>query len=76
MTNETTTAIENKKSIRKEHGDSSIQYKIATAESKKQVKRDKLNKLNDDPDELSNLPPDKQFFRATKSLKTKNKAGE
>ena len=35
MTNETTTAIENKKSIRKEHGDSSIQYKIAKAESKK-----------------------------------------
>ena len=34
------------------------------------MKRDKINQLNDDLDEISNLPPDKQFFLAMKKLKT------
>ena len=46
---------------------------MAKAESKKLVKRDKINKLNDDLDELSNLPPDKQFFLAMKKLKAKKR---
>ena len=63
----------NKKDVRKKHGDSSTQYKIAKAETKKLVKRDKINQLNDDLDEISNLPPDKQFFLAMKKLKTRKR---
>ena len=70
MQTDTTTAINNKKAIRQKYGDSSIQYKVAKAETKKLVKRDKINNLNDELDELSNLPPDKQFFLAMKKLKT------
>ena len=62
MQKDTQKAINNKKDVRKKHGDSSTQYKIAKAETKKLVKRDKINQLNDDIDEISNLPPDKQFF--------------
>ena len=69
MQKDTIKAIHNKKDIRKSHGDSSIHYKVAKAEAKKLVKRDKLNKLNDDLDVISNLPPDKQFFLAMKKLK-------
>ena len=70
MQPDTRKAIENKKDVRKKHGDTSSQYKIAKAETKKLVKRDKINQLNDDLDEISNLPPDKQFFLAMKKLKT------
>ena len=70
MQTDTMTAINNKKAIRQKYGDSSIQYKVAKAETKKLVKRDKINNLNDELDELSNLPPDKQFFLAMKKLKT------
>ena len=73
MKNDTYKAINNKKDVRKKHGDSSTQYKIAKAETKKLVKRDKINQLNDDLDEISNLPPDKQFFLAMKKLKTRKR---
>ena len=62
-------AIKNKKDVRKSYGDSSTHYKVAKAEVKTLVKRDKLNKLSDDLDVISNLPPDKQFFLAMKKLK-------
>ena len=73
MQKDTQKAINNKKDVRKKHGDSSTQYKIAKAETKKQVKRDKINQLNDDLDEISNLPLDKQFFLAMKKLKTRKR---
>jgi len=47
-----------------------FQYKVAKAESKKLVKRDKINKMNDDLDEIGILPSDKQFFLAMKKLNT------
>jgi len=47
-----------------------FQYKVAKAESKKLVKRDKINRMNDDLDEIGNLPSDKQFFLAMKRLNT------
>ena len=62
MSSKTAKAIGNKKLVRKPYGDSSIQHKIAKAESKKLVKIDKLNKLNDELDNLSELPPDKQLI--------------
>ena len=67
---DTKKAIENKKVVRKKYGDASRQYKVAKSETKKLVKRDKINHLNDELDEISNLPPDKQFFLAMKKLKT------
>ena len=70
MHQDTIKAIHEKKAVRKIHGDSSIQYRITKAECKKLVKRDKINQINDDLDEISNLPPDKQFFQAMKKLKT------
>ena len=70
MHTDTLIAINSKKTIRQKYGDSSIQYKVAKAETKKLVKRDKINNLNDELDELSDLPPDKQFFLAMKKLKT------
>ena len=70
MQSDTLRAVNNKKQVRQKHGDSSIQYKVAKAETKKLVKRDKINQLNDDLDVISNLPPDKQFFLAMKKLKT------
>ena len=73
MTTETKTAIDKKKMIRKEKGNHSIQYKVAKAETKKLVKRDKLNETNDDLDYIASLPPDKQYFRAMKKLKTTRK---
>jgi len=73
MQNDTLNAINNKKEVRKKHGDSSTQYKVAKAETKKLVKRDRINQLNDDLDEISNLPPDKQFFLAMKKLKTRKR---
>ena len=82
---DTLRAINNKKVVRQTHGDSSTQYKAAKVKSKKLVKRDKLSQLNENLDEISTLPPDKQFFLAMKKLKTtrrniswgiKNKNGE
>ena len=68
MTKDTEQAINNKIDVKKKHGDYSLQCKIAKAETKKLVKRDKINQLNDDLDKISNLPPDKQFFIAMKKL--------
>ena len=73
MENDTNKAIHNKKDVRKKYGDSSAQYKIAKAETKKLVKRDKINQLNNDLDEISNLSPDKQSFLAMKKLKTRKR---
>ena len=73
MSNSTVLAISNKKDVRRSHGDSSIQYKVAKAEVKKLVKKDKINKINDDLDGFSDLPSDKQFFLAMKKLKTNRK---
>ena len=44
--------------------------KLLKQKLKKLVNRDKINNLNDELDELSNLQPDKQFFLAMKKLKT------
>ena len=73
MSKGTIQAINNKKDVRKKHGDRSIQYRVAKAETKKLVKLDKFNHLNDALDEISNLPPDKQFFLAMKKLKAKRR---
>ena len=61
MQKDTIKAINNKKDVRKSYGDSSTHYKVAKAEVKKLVKRDKLNKLSDDLDIISNLPPTNNF---------------
>ena len=47
-----------------------FQYKFAKAETKKLVKRDKQNELNDDLDELSNLPREMQLYLVVKKQKT------
>ena len=60
MHQDTIKAINEKNVVRKVHGDSSIPYRVAKA----------INQINDDHDEISNPPPDKQFFLAMKKLKT------
>jgi len=52
MQPDTVTAI-NKKNIGRKFRESSIEYTVAKAESKKLVKRDKINKKNNDLDEIS-----------------------
>jgi hypothetical protein len=74
MSNATKTAIENKKVVRNKYGDNSAEYKIAKAETKKLVKKDKLSKLERDCDELSKLPPNQQFYLAMKELKYKKRS--
>ena len=64
------TAINNKKEIRKTKGAHSPQYKIAKAEVKKLVRKDKLAKIDEECDIISNLPPGKQYYQAIKRLKT------
>ena len=73
MSKGTIQAINNKKDVRRKHGDRSIQYRVAKTETKKLVRSDKINHLNDALDEISNLPPDKQFFLAMKKLKAKKR---
>ena len=70
MQPDTIAVIDSKKTIRKKFGESSNQYKEVKAQSKKLVKRDKINSLNEDLDRIANLSPEKQFFLAVKQLKT------
>ena len=62
MSKPTLEAINNKKSVRSLYGESSVSYKIAKAEVKKLVKKDKINNLNNDLDQFLTLPSDKQFY--------------
>ena len=73
LTETTKQAITNKHKIRKQHGASSPQYRVAKTEIKKLVKKDKLKTIEEECDKLSNIPPDKQFFAAVKKLKRKKK---
>ena len=73
MSQETQTAIKNKHQIRKEVGASSIQYRVAKAESKKLVKKDRMKQIEQDVDSLSTLPPHKQYYAAIKKLKAKTR---
>ena len=73
MSDSTMLAISSKKNVQRSHGDSSTQYKITKTEVKKLVKKDKINKINDDLDGFSDLPSGKQFFPAMKKLKTNRK---
>ena len=73
MSQETQTAIKNKHKIRNEIGATSTQYRIAKAESKKLVKKDRLKQIEQDVDFLSTLPPHKQYYAALKKLKAKPK---
>lgn len=73
MTQKTKQAIKSKHKIRKKFGSSSTQYKIAKSESKKLVKKDQLKQLEDDIDELNNLPPHTIYHAAIKKLKAKPK---
>ena len=66
----TQTAINNKKEIRKTKGHHSAQYKVAKAEVKKLVRKDKLYNINKDCDIISTLPPGKQYYQAIKRLKS------
>ncbi len=70
MKKTTKQAIEDKKSIRKVHGDHSAQYKIAKSETKKFVRKDKIEQIEKECDVLNQLSSDKQFYAAVKSLKT------
>ena len=70
MSNSIVQAINNKIDAQMSHGDSSIKYKSAKAEVKKLVKKDKMNKINEELDEFSNLPSDKLSFLSMK--KTEN----
>ena len=56
MQSDTLRAVNNKKQVRQKYRDSSIQYRVAIAETKKNVKRDKINQLSGGLDEVSNLP--------------------
>ena len=69
MTTKTKTAISNKKKIRQLKGDDSIEYKIAKAETKKLVKKDKIHSIEKQCDTISSLPQNKQFYAAIKKLK-------
>ena len=73
MSSDNKAAIDKRK-IRKEKGEKSISYKIAKAETKKLVKRDRINNINDDLDQMSKLPANKQFFLAMK--KTQDQKGK
>ena len=48
----------------------SIQYKIAKAASKKLVKKDRLNQVEKEIDNISTLRPHKQYYAALKKLKS------
>ena len=71
MSCNTKKAIDNKQKARKAKGTSSTEYKVAKAESKKLVKKDRLNQVEKDMDTLSSLPPNKQYYAVIKKLKTK-----
>ena len=73
MSKITKEAIQNKHKIRKLNGPSSKEYKIAKAESKKLVKKDRMKQIEDDLTKISNLPPHKQYYAAIKRLKSKPK---
>ena len=72
MSDDTKRAIDEKHKIRKKNGAKSREYKIAKAESKKLVKKDRLNQIEKDIDTFSNLPH-KQYYAAIKWLKSKPK---
>ena len=63
------TAIENKHKIRKEHGSFSTLHKIAKAESKKLVWKDKIIFSEKQLHALNNIPPHKQYYAAIKKIK-------
>ena len=69
----TTKAIEAKHRIRKDKWDSSKEYKIAKAETKKLVAKDKLKQIEAEIETISNLPPHKQYYAAIRKLKAKPK---
>ena len=71
LTDNTKRAIENKHNIRKTFGSNSSEYKIAKAETKKAVKKDKLKFTEQELDLLSKAPPHKQYYAAVRKLKTK-----
>ena len=73
MSTATKQAIETKHRIRREKGDSSKEYKIAKAESKKLVAKDKLRQIESEIETISSLPPHKQYYAAIKKLKTSPK---
>ena len=73
MSPKTKEAINTKHKTRKEKGHQSIEYKIAKAESKKLVKKDRLNQIEKEIDNISTLPPHKQYYAALKKLKSKPK---
>ena len=66
-------AIDNKHKVRQTKGTSSNEYKAAKNETKKLVKKDRLNQIEKDMDSLSSLPPHKQYYAAIKKLKTKTR---
>ena len=73
MSPKTKEAINTKHKTRKEKGHQSIEYKIAKAESKKLVKKDRLNHIEKEIDSITTLPPHKQYYAALKKLKSKPK---
>ena len=73
MSIETKQTIASKNKCRKEKCDKSSEYKMAKAESKKLVKRDRINQVEKDLDAIANLPPHKQYYAAIKRLKSKPK---
>lgn len=73
MSPQTKSSIENKHNIRKQKGDKSTEYKIAKAESKKLVRKDKLEHVEKQMDIINTLPPHKQNYATIKRLKSKLK---
>ena len=74
MTTNTKTAINEKHKVRQQFGPKSNQYKIAKAETKKLVKKDKIQHIENEHETLSSLPPHKQFHAAIKKLKAKKRS--
>ena len=69
ITDSTKKYIHRKHEIRKEHGPSSMEYKIAKCNAKKLCKIDKDTHIDNLHRNLKNLPESQQYYRVIKMLK-------
>ena len=69
ITEKTKQYIHKKQNIRKNHGPSSLEYKIAKSNSKKLCKIDKITYIENLHIELQTLPITQQYYRIIKLLK-------
>ena len=65
----TRAAIQQKLETRKTHGSSSIEYKIAKANTKKLSKIHRENQIDNEHKQIGTMPYNQQYFAAVKKLK-------